>query len=860
MPKSSSSFYTSNMSLASLDRAKDLVKGSLKALNIGTSMEHRMECEQPILESSSSDSSVNKKIIRDFCNTTVEARYGIQMGPSQLDILWSTIVSIFLVGGVTGSLSGGWVADRFGRRGSVIINNILGILAAILFVCSRYAGSVEMLLLARLVVGLSSGLVTSTIPMYLTEIAPISIRGAMGVLCPLGLTVGVLIAQILGLKNMLGMTQFEGWTPLLVLTGVAATAGSCIPVGYNIGVMNTPAHIIRDFCNTTVEARYGIQMGPSQLDILWSTIVSIFLVGGVTGSLSGGWVADRFGRRGSVIINNILGILAAVLFVCSRYAGSVEMLLLARLVVGLSSGLVTSTIPMYLTEIAPISIRGAMGVLCPLGLTVGVLIAQILGLKNMLGQEETWHYLLGLYALPILVSALVLPLLPESPKYLYIVRGQEERGIKARQTIQIARLNEAVWCGMLQFSELSRIRGVAPEELEEELEDLRAAHKAEQDLAVSGVNWTMGNVVRAPSLRLPLMLVCALQAGQQCSGINAVFYYSVSIFDNAGLSKQASQYASIGAGCVNLMIAIIAIPLVNRCGRRTLALSSCWCAATWLVVLCISINYIKSVSWMPYFCIFAVLSYVFCYGFGLGPIPYFIGSELFVVGPRPVAMSFGSMANWGGNFLVGMTFPTLQSMIGPYSFLPFALSTVLLAIFLKYYLPESKGRDPSDVAEVLKYGLRSQISTFPTSASHMNKLNRNSSVCSPDGVSISSHHQHISSDLKNPDSLVLDIPPPISPAEVTLMNSSAVTSPATIIHHNNSYTNLPAIPELPGKNSSSLTNPNAPDVASSMSTNPVLSVSHMPSIPENLTGASSRLKPVDFDSNDQGNHPNNNLS
>jgi hypothetical protein len=74
----------------------------------------------------------------------------------------------------------------------------------------------------------------------------------------------------------------------------------------------------------------------------------------------------------------------------------------------------------------------------------------------------------------------------------------------------------------LLASELSRLRGVVPEQLAEELEDLRAAHKAEQELAASGVSWNVSSVARAPTLRLPLMLVCALQAGQQCSGINAV--------------------------------------------------------------------------------------------------------------------------------------------------------------------------------------------------------------------------------------------------------------------------------------------------------------------------------------------------
>lgn len=74
----------------------------------------------------------------------------------------------------------------------------------------------------------------------------------------------------------------------------------------------------------------------------------------------------------------------------------------------------------------------------------------------------------------------------------------------------------------LLASELSRLRGVVPEQLEDELDDLRAAHKADQESAASGVSWSMGSVACAPTLRLPLMLVCALQAGQQWSGINAV--------------------------------------------------------------------------------------------------------------------------------------------------------------------------------------------------------------------------------------------------------------------------------------------------------------------------------------------------
>ncbi|GLH08599.1 Solute carrier family 2, facilitated glucose transporter member 1 [Gryllus bimaculatus] len=474
--------------------------------------------------------------------------------------------------------------------------------------------------------------------------------------------------------------KVQGWTPLLVIIGMVSILGSSVPVGYNIGVMNTPAHIIREFCNATVFETYGINMSPAGMNVLWSSIVSIFIVGGIIGSLCGGWVADLVGRRGAVIVNHALALMAAILFGSSRSAGSVEMLLLARLIVGLSSGLVTTTVPMYLTEIAPISIRGAMGVLTPLGLTVGVLLGQIMGLRPVLGREDTWHLLLSLYAIPVLLASIAIPLLPESPKYLYAIRGEIERAV----------------------DELCRLRKVSiPDELGTELEEL-----SQSSVASAGTSWSVTRVLKTSQLYLPLCLVCAMQAGQQFSGINAVFYYSVTIFQSAGFSEEGGQYATIGAGCVNLLVTILAISLVTRFGRRALILLSCWLAAGCLILLMITIIFIDAVSWMPYLCIFAVLGYVFTYGFGLGPIPYFIGSELFDVGPRPVAMAFGSMSNWAGNFIVGMTFPSLQAYIGAYSFLIFALITICLAEFLRLYIPETQGRTAAEVADALEGGFK----------------------------------------------------------------------------------------------------------------------------------------------------------
>uniref|UniRef100_A0A1B6DVG7 Major facilitator superfamily (MFS) profile domain-containing protein n=1 Tax=Clastoptera arizonana TaxID=38151 RepID=A0A1B6DVG7_9HEMI len=453
--------------------------------------------------------------------------------------------------------------------------------------------------------------------------------------------------------------ESQGWTWILSLCGISTTLGASVAVGYNIGVVNTPAHIIQNWCNESFLISYGMNLNEAQMDILWSTIVSIFLIGGMLGSLAGSWIADRFGRKGGIKISYFLSILSGLMFLACKPLSSIILLFMARFIIGLASGLIMAVIPMYLVEIAPTALRGAMGVLCPLGVTFGVLLGQFMGLKWLLGKETTWHYLLGLYLCLTIPCSVVLPLLPESPKYLSAVIGNNHKAAK----------------------ELARLRGLTVEEVSHELEQSRPITEVD--------TWNLSKLLRSKHLYLPLALVCSLQAGQQFSGINAVCYYSMKIFESAGLSVEGSQYASLGAGVVNFGVAALMIPIVNNCKRRILLLISCSSTVITLLLITVSITFIDTASWVPYFSIASVLIYVFVYGLGLGPIPYFIGSELFDVGPRVSGMALGSVANWTGNFVIGMTFPTMQRIIGQYSFIFFATNTAFLTIFLKYYLPET---------------------------------------------------------------------------------------------------------------------------------------------------------------------------
>ncbi|XP_013180702.1 PREDICTED: solute carrier family 2, facilitated glucose transporter member 3-like isoform X1 [Papilio xuthus] len=478
-----------------------------------------------------------------------------------------------------------------------------------------------------------------------------------------------------------------GWSFFLVLAGVVTTIGLSLPVGYNIGVVNTPAEILKTFCNESFVSRYNLPLDEAWLNILWSSVVSAFIVGGCTGSILGSVLADKLGRKNASIATSCLFLAGAVLFLLCRAANSVEMLVLGRLLVGLAGGLTTSIVPMYLTELSPPSLTGAMGVACPMGVNVGVLVGQVMGLNFLLGGVEDWPYLLSVYAVLVIICLPLLYILPESPKYLYIVKKNEIAAMK----------------------QLSRLRGVSSSILSEDVETMREERRAAEAAATSGERaWSMARLAADTRLRLPLLLVCSTQAGQQTSGINAVFYYSQTIFMQAGLSVMSAQYATIGCGFINVCTAALMPYLLPRKGRRPLLLGSALCATLCLATLAAAMNAIELVSWMPYVCTVAVLLYVLVYGFGLGPIPYFIASEMFEVGPRPAAMAWGSLANWGGNFLVGLCFPTMRHLIGAYSFLIFSIITGALFLFVRKYFPETRSSTPAQVTERCSQGLRSR--------------------------------------------------------------------------------------------------------------------------------------------------------
>uniref|UniRef100_A0A336MVJ2 CSON001927 protein n=1 Tax=Culicoides sonorensis TaxID=179676 RepID=A0A336MVJ2_CULSO len=471
------------------------------------------------------------------------------------------------------------------------------------------------------------------------------------------------------------------WTPLLITTGISTTFGASIACGYNIGVINSPGKYIKHWCNETLYEQYEIKISHDMLETLWASIVSIFLIGGAIGSLSGAWVSNKLGRKKAFFGCSMLYIFGGLCFQFCRTFSLVELLVIGRLAVGLASGLTTSTIPMYLSEIAPLELRGTFGVLCSMGVTGGVVVGQVFSLAEVFGTEDLWQFALSCYTVIVILCLLPYIWLPESPKFLYLIANKRD---DAEQ-------------------ELIKLR-TTHEHIKAEIDAMNPNNRANISEKRS-----LCSVIRDPKLLLPLVLVCALQGGQQMSGINAVFYYSVQLFESIGFSQKKAQFANLGAGCINLFVAFLSPILMQKVNRRPLAFLSISMSAVFLFVLTLAIQFIDSVSWFAYACIAAVFLYIFFYQLGLGPIPFFIAAELFEVGPRPVAMALGSLSSWTCNFIVGQFFPILNAKWGAFVFLPFAITCVLLSVLVYFYLPETRNQDPSIVAPKVSKGFKSKI-------------------------------------------------------------------------------------------------------------------------------------------------------
>ncbi|XP_071056110.1 glucose transporter type 1 isoform X2 [Onthophagus taurus] len=467
----------------------------------------------------------------------------------------------------------------------------------------------------------------------------------------------------------------QGLTFFLTYAILAAVLGM-LQFGYNTGVINAPQGNIEYFIKDVYRSRYGQDIPDDAVEGLYSLAVSIFAIGGMVGGFCGGMVANRFGRKGGLLLNNVLGIGGACLMWFTKMANAYEMLFVGRFIIGVNCGLNTSLVPMYISEIAPLNLRGGLGTVNQLAVTVGLLLSQVLGIKQILGTNDGWPLLLGLAVCPSMLQLVLLPICPESPRYLLITKQWEEEARKA----------------------LRRLR--ASNQVEEDIEEMRAEERAQQ----SESSISMMQLICSRTLRAPLIIGIVMQLSQQLSGINAVFYYSTSLFTSSGLSDESAKFATIGIGAIMVGMTLVSIPLMDRTGRRTLLLYGLGGMFIFSIFITISFLIKEMIDWMSYLSVVSTLSFVVFFAVGPGSIPWMITAELFSQGPRPAAMSIAVLVNWMANFLVGIGFPHMKNSLENYTFLPFSVLLAAFWIFTYKKVPETKNKTFEEILAIFRHG------------------------------------------------------------------------------------------------------------------------------------------------------------
>ncbi|XP_068025830.1 solute carrier family 2, facilitated glucose transporter member 5-like [Melanerpes formicivorus] len=480
--------------------------------------------------------------------------------------------------------------------------------------------------------------------------------------------------------------------PLLSVT-LLVSFGSSMLYGYNLAVVNSPAVHIKAFYNTTWAQRYGHGLAPGLLTLLYSLTVSIFALGGLVGSLLVGVLVDRYGRNGTLSRSAFLVLLAGGFMGFSRLLGSPEMVIIGRSITGLHSGICLSVVPLYLGEIAPKNLRGFLGLVPSIFICLGVFFAQVLGLPELLGKDRFWPLFLSVVVIPASLQLLLLHCFPESPRYLLIERNDVCGATKAL-------------CWFLGTPDVQDVI----EEMKEEQQSLSSVKMV-----------SVWQLLRDRSVRWQTLSVVVVNAGMQLSGIDAIWFYTNTIFENAGIPVSQIPYTTVGSGAIEVVAGLIGCFTIEKLGRRPLTITGFCAMGICSAGITVSLLLQTTVPWMRYLAVTCVVGIIA--GFCMGPagVPFLMTAELFTQSHRPAAYIVGGSLNWLCNFTVGFIFPFLQMSAGAFCYLVFCGICLLVALYIYLIIPETKNKTFMEISYIV--ATRRSFLSIPNQLIGMMKLN-----------------------------------------------------------------------------------------------------------------------------------------
>lgn len=411
------------------------------------------------------------------------------------------------------------------------------------------------------------------------------------------------------------------------------------------------------------EAYFGIT-DPAQSG--WA--MSSALVGCIFGALISGLLSDRFGRKLPLAI-------AALTFVISAWgtamATSFDAFIVYRIVGGVGIGLASALSPMYIAEVSPAAQRGRFVAVNQLTIVIGVLAAQLINLliadpvvanasqADLLASwngQIGWRYMFGAELVPALAFLLLMLVVPESPRWL-AKAGRHEKAQRVLRRI-----------GNEQYAQQT-------------LAEIR------QTLGKDSGKVPFRALLRS-DVRPVLVIGIVLAVFQQWCGINVIFNYAQEIFASAGFDINDTLKSIVATGLINLIFTLLALPLVDRIGRRRLMLiGACGLTAIYLLM---AAAYAYGLLGLPV--LLLVLVAIAIYAVTLAPVTWVLLSEIFPNRIRGAAMAAGTFALWVACFVLTYSFPLLNAALGAAgSFLLYGGICLAGAVFIYARVPETKG-------------------------------------------------------------------------------------------------------------------------------------------------------------------------
>ena len=440
--------------------------------------------------------------------------------------------------------------------------------------------------------------------------------------------------------------------------------------GFDSGVINGTVNAIQDEFNSS-----NVGTGIS---------IASMLLGCAFGALTSGAVADKIGRKPSMILASILFLASAI---GSGASNSVPFFVVARILGGVAVGAASVLAPAYIAEVSPAKFRGRLASLQQLAIVIGLFMAflsnyVIASLSGGASEEwlltfEAWRWMFWVECIPALVFGIGATIAPESPRYLV---GQT-RYKDARNVI-------------------SKIQDI---NIDEKVEDIRSSLQTEEKPRYRDV-LQPGKY----NLRLIVWLGIGLSVFQQFVGINVIFYYGEVLWRSAGFTESHALLINVISGAVNVGSTLIAISLVDKIGRKPLLITGSVGMTVMLFLVAIvfasaGVDETGNLSLSQTKGTLALLGaniYIFFFAISWGPVVWVMLGEMFNNRYRGAALGIAAGVQWIANFAVTMTFPIMLGTIGLAGAYGFYAAFALISIFfVRFLIPETKGRSLESIRE-----------------------------------------------------------------------------------------------------------------------------------------------------------------